>query len=336
MNGPAQLELRIAAGWPLSRWTDETVVVAVSGGADSVALLRALAALRPPAAGGRLIAAHLNHGLRGEESDGDARFVAELAARLGIESVVSNGDVALSARERGDGVEEAARELRYRFLVDTARSRGARYIATAHTRDDQAETLLQRIVRGTGLAGLGGIPRVRPLDGDTIGLIRPMLMLRRCEIVEYLESIGQPYRIDSSNVDRAYTRNRVRHDLLPLLAQEYNPQVVDALSRLAIQAEELRDFAAALVEPLLRAAVTRSERGAFELDCTALANQPRYLVREVLTTAWNAAGLPLQAMGFDEWEALADLALNGNTAAKRMFPGGVMVERVGARLVIRQ
>ena len=121
---PLQLEVRLAAGWPPSRWAAENIVVAVSGGADSIALLRALAALRPANAAGRLIVAHLNHGLRGDESDGDARFVAELAAALGIECIVSKTDVAAAARERGDGLEAAARELRYRFLIDTARSRG--------------------------------------------------------------------------------------------------------------------------------------------------------------------------------------------------------------------
>jgi tRNA(Ile)-lysidine synthase len=326
-------EARVAAAWPPERWAGEIVIVAVSGGADSIALLRALAALRPVDAIGRLIAAHFNHRLRGDESDGDERFVADLAAKLGIECATASGATADAARERGDGLEAAARELRYRFLIDTARSRGARYIATAHTRDDQAETLLQRITRGTGLAGLGGIARARALDGETIGLIRPLLSVRRSEVEAYLAELGQPYRSDSSNTDRAYTRNRVRHDLLPLLEREYNPQIVDALARLATQADELREIASRLVEPLLAKSLVRSAAGLFELDCAALAREPRYLAREAVVRAWTDAGLPLQAMGFDEWDALAEMITTG-APAKRMFPGGVTAERNGTRLTV--
>lgn len=331
---PLPLEARLAAGWPLPRWTEETVVVAVSGGADSIALLRALAALRSEDAGGQLVVAHLNHGLRGAESDRDAGFVVQTACELGLRAIATKHDVGLAAQDRGDGVEEAAREMRYRFLIETARSVGARYIATAHTLDDQAETLLQRIVRGTGLAGLAGIPRVRGVDGATIGLIRPMLMVRRSEVLEYLAQLGQTFREDSSNTDRAYTRNRVRHDLLPQLARDYNPKVVEALARLAKQAEELREFTATLVEPLLRAAIVHAEPGRFEIDCSALAEEPRYLVREVLAAAWHEAALPLQAMGFEEWKSLAEM-IAGDAAAKRMLPGGVVAERVGSRLSVR-
>lgn len=333
-GSPLALERRIAAEWPPERWSGDVVVVGVSGGADSIALLRALAALRIEAAGGRLVAAHLNHGLRGDESDGDAAFVAQVAGELGVEAIVSRGAVAEAARERGDGVEAAARDLRYRFLIDTARSVGARVIATAHTRDDQAETILQRIVRGTGLAGLGGIPRARPLADGTIGLVRPMLMLRRSQVVEYLAALGQPYRKDSSNTDRAYTRNRIRHDLLPQLVRDYNPQVVEALARLATQADEVRELVASLVEPLVRRSVVRSRKGTFEIDCRALAGEPRYLVREVVMRAWQESELPQQAMGFDEWDALAEMVA-GEAETKRMMPGGVTAERAGARLVIR-
>lgn len=331
---PVSFEAKVAAAWPPERWSGERVIVAVSGGADSVALLRALVALRRAQATGRLIAAHFNHRLRGDESNDDERFVVDLAAELGIESVTAAGATIEMARERGDGLEEAARELRYRFLIDTAHRCGARYIATAHTRDDQAETLLQRITRGTGLAGLGGIARARGLDGDTLGLIRPMLAVRRSEVLAYLATLGQTYRTDSSNTDRAYTRNRVRHDLLPLLEREYNPQIVDALARLATQADELREVARSLVDPLLAKVLLRSSSGTFELDCSRLACESRYLVREVVISAWTTAGFPLQAMGFEEWDALAEMITNGEST-KRMFPGGMTAERNGARLVVK-
>lgn len=315
-------ERKIATNWPPERWRDEVVLVAVSGGADSAALLRALWRLRPAAAGGRLVVGHLNHLLRGEESDADETFVRNVAAELGLECIVERVGANAAAKQRGDGVEEAARTLRYEFLARAAGTIGARYLATAHTLDDQAETVLQRILRGTGLAGLAGIPKARSAAGGGIGLVRPMLNIRRSEVLEYLASLGHAYREDSSNTDRAYTRNRVRHDLLPQLAREYNPRIVETLAHLATQAEEAQAALRPAVEQLLKASLRRHDADCIELDCAALRRAPRHLVREVLIAAWVEAGLPLQAMGFAEWDALAEMAV-AETPSKRMLPGGV-------------
>jgi tRNA(Ile)-lysidine synthase len=283
-----------------------------------------LAALRPPQCSGRLVVAHANHGLRGAESDADEAFVRRLAAQWNVEAVCERIDVA-QADAAGDGIEAAAREMRYRFLEATACRLAARYIATAHTLDDQAETLLMRIIRGTGIAGLGGIPSARAAAGGSVGLVRPMLDLRRSDVLDYLRELEQPYRDDSSNVDLAYTRNRVRHDLLPKLAADYNPRIVEVLANLATQAEDVREALRPAVEALSQQSAVRVGNGAFELDVEALRTAPVHVVREVLVAAWTAAGLPLQAMGFAEWNALAELAL-GEPPAKRMFPGRVTVE----------
>lgn len=333
MPSTSTFERRIATNWPTERWRDEVVLVAVSGGADSVALLQALSRLRPADAGGRLVVGHLNHALRGPESDADEAFVRGLAAELGLECLAERAGVEAAAAERGDGIEEAARTLRYAFLVRTAGTIGARYLATAHTLDDQAETVLQRILRGTGLAGLTGIPKARAAAGGGIGLVRPMLNVRRSEVLEYLASLKQPYRDDSSNADRAYTRNRVRHDLLPQLAREYNPRIVETLANLATQAEEVQAALRPTVEQLLKTSLRRGDATCFEFDCAALCASPRHLVREVLVAAWTEAGLPLQAMGFAEWDALATMAL-ASEPAKRMFPGGVLADRRGAILYV--
>src|SRR5688572_29033082 len=205
-------ELRLATDWPPAAWREVTVIAAVSGGADIVALLRALLAIRQQGAG-RQVAAHCNHRLRGAESEADAAFVADLCRQLGLTCEIGIVDVSQAANS-GDGLEAAAREARYGFLKSVAARHGARYLATAHTADDQAETLLHRIVRGTGLAGLAGIPRVRPLNELTT-LIRPLLGARRSEVLAYLADIGQEYRHDASNLDRRFTRNRIRHELLP-------------------------------------------------------------------------------------------------------------------------
>ena len=167
---PHPLELKLAAAWPPSDWADVTVLVAVSGGGDSVALLRAMTALETGGQG-RICVAHLNHQLR-PDADEDERFVVELSRRLGVACEVERVAVDRLAAQAGDGLEAAARSARYRFLEQAAGRLGARFVATAHTADDQAETILHRIVRGTGVRGLAGMARVRPLGHAT--LIRPL------------------------------------------------------------------------------------------------------------------------------------------------------------------
>ena len=218
--------------WPklgiLFSWRDVTVMVAVSGGADSVALLLALRAITQQVAG-QLVVAHFNHRLRGAESDGDERFVRQLCQHAEIGCTVAHADGALAST--GDGVEAAARQQRYEFLRAAANHRGARYVVTAHTADDQAETVLHRVVRGTGLAGLSGIPISRRLSEMTT-IIRPLLSARRSAVLAYLHDRQQPFREDSSNELVVFTRNRIRHQLLPLLEQQFNPQVVPSLLHL--------------------------------------------------------------------------------------------------------
>ena len=229
------LEEKLANAWSPQAWADVSVLVAVSGGADSVALLRGLWALKHGGVG-QLLVAHFNHRLRGEESDADEEFVCRLARKLGLG--FECGRLESAAMEAcSDGIEEAARSQRYQFLTDTAEKSAARYVVCAHTEDDQIETVLHRILRGTGIAGLSGIPRCRRLS-PAVTLIRPLLEVRRVELVDYLASLGQAYREDSSNLDRRFTRNRIRHDLLPQLAEHYNPGVGEALRRLGHLAGE--------------------------------------------------------------------------------------------------
>jgi tRNA(Ile)-lysidine synthase len=336
MLAPADFEARLSASFPAAQWGEAGVIVAYSAGPDSTALLAGLASLRDRADDdvvrrGGLVAAHFNHRLRGSESDADEAHAVATCAGLEVECVVGRADEAALAAEQGDGVEAAAREARYRFLVDVALGRGLRYIATGHTLDDQAETVLHRLVRGTGIVGLGGIPRARALADDTIGLVRPLLGFRRAEVNDYLQSRGIEFRVDASNDDVAFTRNRLRHELLPLLTRDYNPQIVEALARLATQADELSDVVAELVEPLLVKSLRRADAATCELDCAPLLAVPRYLQRTVLVAAWQQCGWPQQAMGYDEWDALATMIADA-AAPKRMFPGGVTAERAGDAL----
>jgi tRNA(Ile)-lysidine synthase len=307
-------------------------VVAVSGGPDSLALLRALAALRPAGAVGPLVVAHLNHRLRGAEADADEDFVRALHARLaaagpgGLLWRAARADVAGEARRRGAGLEETAREVRYGWLAEVAAEAGAAWVATGHTADDQAETVLHRLLRGAGLRGLAGIPRRRPLRPG-VEVVRPLLEVRRAEVLAYLESLGQDWREDETNADPRHTRNRIRHELLPLLAQRYNPAVVPLLGRLAEQADEACRAAEEEAAGLLREAELPRAGPLLVFDAARLGRAPRRLVREAFRLAWRREGWPLGEMGFAEWDRAAAVALGEAPAAD--LPGGVRVRRRG-------
>jgi tRNA(Ile)-lysidine synthase len=214
----------------------DRVAAAVSGGADSVALVRLLLELKSEL-GIVLSVAHVNHKLRGAESDEDERFVAELARQHELDLHVCEGPVDWNRRsEIGSGIEAAARELRYGFFRQLARAGRVAKIATAHTLDDQAETVLLRIFRGTGIRGLSGIhPRiVFEEQGRAFGEVaRPLLGFRRAALKEFLRECGQDWREDASNFDVAFLRNRVRHRLLPLIAQEFGEAAIEHMGELA-------------------------------------------------------------------------------------------------------
>lgn len=321
---PSTGNVPVAGLWLPEDWQDVTVLVGVSGGADSVALLRALATR----GAGRLVVAHFNHALRGEASDADAAFVARLADELALPYETGR---AMTSAVR-NGLEESARNARYEFFKAAAGRRGARYVATAHTADDQAETVLHRIVRGTGLAGLSGMPRSRPLMHG-VSLIRPLLEIRRADLLHYLEQLGQSFRDDATNRDLGFTRNRLRHDLLPQLAAAYNPQVVEALLRLAQLAGEAQEVIAATVDDLMPHCI-RAEEDCLAIDCRRLAGRPRYVVRELLLAAWRQRRWPEQAMGFAQWDRLADFVLHEKPAVSMTLPGSVRVCREGGILAI--
>ena len=227
----------------------DRVGIAVSGGTDSVALLRLLLELRPEL-GIVLSVVHFNHKLRGNESDEDESFVAQLAREHKLPFHSTSADVKEEAAAQGLSVEAAARELRYGFFQqliepdENGRSQLDK-VATGHTLDDQAETVLMRILRGSGMRGLAGIYPTVDLeeDGDVVGeVIRPMLEVRHRELETYLREIGQPWREDSSNLDPKFTRNRVRRTLLPLLEREFNPAIAQGLSELADIARGEEDY----------------------------------------------------------------------------------------------
>ncbi|MGH9804003.1 MAG: tRNA lysidine(34) synthetase TilS, partial [Candidatus Acidiferrales bacterium] len=246
----------------------QRVAVACSGGADSVALLLLLNELKEPL-GLVLRAAHLNHQLRGAESDGDEAFVRQLAHGLGLECVAERVDVAAQASAQKLNLEEAGREARRDFFESVLGGGRADAVAVAHTLDDQAETVLSRLLRGAGTRGLAGIYPVIEVAGGG-RLVRPLLAFRREELRGYLRSTGQPWREDTSNQSRDRLRNQLRLDALPVLERIAGPHISDHLGRLAEQAREEESLWAALIEERLNELAVSIDPG-YELPVAALA-----------------------------------------------------------------
>jgi tRNA(Ile)-lysidine synthase len=304
-------------------------VVAVSGGPDSVALLHLLVTLRRQGKVGELTVAHLNHQLRGQESDGDEAFVRELAKRINggpLPCLTKSANVANLARVQGGNLENLGRQLRYDWFAEVARAQSAAWVATGHTADDQAETVLHRLLRGTGLHGLGGIPARRELIAG-IQVIRPLLRIRRTDVMTYLEEQKLSFRQDSSNSRLDFTRNRIRRELLPHLAEHYNPGIVDVLCRLADQARETQQQAEHAAATLLAQASLPRAGALFVFDLQQLGRASRHEVREMFRLVWQQERWPQGDMSFDQWDRLAALVFGGPAALD--LPGRIHARRQG-------
>lgn len=432
------LEDELRRNWPPATWSELPILVAVSGGADSLALLRALDRIRLTSTN-QLHVAHFNHGLRGEHSDEDQRFVEALArdlgwscwvgklapsialqpnvnrvrsdsldgsldsrsrqgpdtvanhepnsARAAFQELVAESDhraglgpadqcafirnegplkpavpaeaadqlatmpawasmqveemVPARARhltelvhlpaagpeqhepaEEIDTSEAALRTARYAFLLDAARRVNARFVVTAHTADDQAETVLHRILRGTGLEGLSGIRRTRLLCPE-ITLIRPFLTVTRAQILDYLAELGQAHRHDSSNDDTRFTRNRIRGQLLPQLRKDYQANVSQSLCRLATLASETQTLLQRLADDLAERVKLQRTATGFVLQRQPLRSAEPLVVRQLLLTVWQQANWPRQELDQQRWNELEQQLRLGQEIGQRNLPGRV-------------
>jgi tRNA(Ile)-lysidine synthase len=320
------------------------LAVALSGGADSVALLRALAA-RCSELGLVLHVAHLHHGLRGDEADGDLAFCRNLAAKLGAPFHEARVDAAAlaepdanSGKER-ETIEEAGRRLRYAWFRELMRSGEFDAVATAHTLDDQAETVLAKFLRGAWTEGLAGIAPVLKFPEGPI--LRPLLAARRVDVESYLRTIGQDWREDTSNRRLTFTRNRIRHELLPLL-EGWNPRVRQHLAQMADLARDEETWwraELARVAPQIllpgkpvrgggRAAGSGPAAGK-ALEIRRLSSLAPALQRRLLRHAAEQFGARLD---FSRTEALRLMALSGHAGQKLAFPDGLRAERTAREL----
>jgi tRNA(Ile)-lysidine synthase len=291
------VEASIRSLWPLDSWIHSTAVVGVSGGPDSVALLHALGALSSNKAS--LVVVHIDHGLRGTESDGDREFVENLAAsrNLPCEAVrlSEHRTAALNTSE------EALRKARHRHLRRIAMEHRAAWIVTAHHADDVVETMLHRLLRGSGPRGLASIAPVRTV-APNVRLVHPLLKANRAGIMEYVAANALEYRTDRSNTSQAYTRNRIRHQLLPYLREFAGTPHLD--QRLWQAAQQIRDEHA-LVEAAARtwmAAAHVGEHGIeVEFPANAFSGVEWCVVREGLVQIWHELAWPLQGMTARHW-----------------------------------
>lgn len=301
--------------------------VAVSGGADSVALLRILLELRHEL-GVVLSVCHFNHKIRGPEADADEQFVSDLARQFDLVFHLGSGDAPAYAHNQGISLETAARELRHNWFVELIRDGKASKIATAHTQDDQAETVLMRVIRGAGTRGLAGVAPQQKQKA----LVRPLLGITRKEIEQYLNRLGQNWREDSTNRDLHHTRNRIRHELLPLLERGYNPAIRETLSDLAEVArgeeeyweKEIAALAARLVrsgKPSRSGRSNRQQASTLAVDLAAFRALPLAIQRRLLRTIGENSGVTLEFRHIQELLALTAQSKRGKEV---VLPGGLV------------
>ena len=313
MKSQTGIEQAICESWPLAVWRESTIVIAASGGADSTALIEALLQIRPDPT--RTIVAHFNHALRGAESDADESFVASIAARYGLECIAKRAP----PHEIASPSESGLRKLRHQFLREVAVQHNARWIVMGHQADDQVETFLHHLLRGSGPSGLSGIQTYRTLDA-LVDIVRPLLRVRRFEILEYLRLRDQTYRNDSSNATLDYTRNRIRNELLPSLRSFVNSESLDV--RLLQARELIAEEHAAFVELADRwlakigyateEAVDSSKDSSqgiqhFSAPVAMCRNEPWPIVREALVMIWHRMNWPLREMNHKHWRKLQKL-----------------------------
>ena len=314
----------LAAALPGAGVWDWPVIVGVSGGADSVALVVALVSLaRRAGASGRVLVAHAHHGLR-PEADDDLRFVENLAAELGVEAVSERLGLSDASGNGGEGLEARARRLRYGWLGRLAHERGARHLLVAHTADDQAETILHRALRGTGVAGLAGMKSARRFV-DGVALLRPFLGVRRARLRRFLVERGLSWREDASNADPRFARAFLRHEVLPRLEAAAWPAATLGLVRLGRQAGLLAGAIESAAEYLLDRHARRSVDGVVSVDAAALGGLDRHLLAGVFVALWRREGWPerdMTAAHFDRVVALL-VAADRQERAAACLPGGV-------------
>jgi tRNA(Ile)-lysidine synthase len=306
---------------------DEKIILAISGGPDSIALLYLMNELQAELKCSFHIA-HLNHQLRGEESDADAQFVIEQAQKLNIPITVESIDVKEMIMSK-ESLESGARRIRYDFYERVMFATKANKVAQGHTADDQVETVLMRLLRGSGSQGLSGIPPIR--DNK---YIRPLIEISRKEIEEYLDSINITPRWDSSNLSTEYERNKIRHELLPLIENEYSPNIRNILQQTADILRADDDFLADLTKQAMDTCIKQDKKSLI-INIPIFKNQHIAIQRRILRLAIESLLGDLLRYDFDHIKNLLDLINNRQSGKSISLPRGIIAEKSYENLIIR-
>ncbi|MCE5326954.1 MAG: tRNA lysidine(34) synthetase TilS [Planctomycetaceae bacterium] len=309
-------------------------VVAVSGGADSVAMLSVLRSLSAlPDRDYRLTVAHLNHALRPQAADEEA-FVVELARSWDLPVIHHRADAAAHAQATGQSIETAARELRYEFFAAAATEAHAHAVAVGHHADDNVETVLQRIARGSHLRGLAGIPPLRKMEGAGPTIVRPLLACRRKDIEDYCRRKQLAWCTDESNANTELTRNFIRHELLPLLRTRLNGQADDAILRLSAEAAKTEDYLATRARQAIEASLWSREANAIVLERRPLGTRSRLIQQYAIRIALEDVGVPMQTVTAERINELVETLL-GHGPAVISLPGQFTARRENDSFIIQ-
>ncbi|MBI3087802.1 MAG: tRNA lysidine(34) synthetase TilS [Candidatus Omnitrophica bacterium] len=308
----------------------DRVLVGVSGGPDSVALLHVLAGLRATL-GMALAVVHVDHQLRPDSAD-DAAFVEALARRWQVPATILRRDVRAETSGQGRSLEDAARRVRYDAFLDAARLHSATRLTLAHTADDQAETVLMRLLRGSGLTGLSAIPITRSLEDVTV--VRPLLGIWRTEVLAYLARHRLAFREDATNRDPRFLRNRIRRELLPLLEQAYNPQIKLLLGQLAEQCRTDMGFLQTAAQRHWKRLV-KASNGSLAIRIEAFLQQPSALQRQLIRMALERLQGDLAGFEFRHWREIERLFTTRPVGTLLDLPGRAQLERGRERVIVR-
>ena len=298
---------------------NEHIVLAVSGGPDSIAMLEIINTLIGPDTIKSLnhfnvIVAHLNHSLREDESEQDAQFVLERCQKLGINCIVKRLDINEVAKQTGQSIETAARNARYEFLTEVCRIHNCKYLATAHHADDNAETILHRIIRGTGINGLSGIQPIRYADNsEKITIVRPLIGLTRRQIEKYLETNNITSRNDSSNLSNDYTRNCLRNKLIPEIENSFNPNFKQALNNLGNIAADTSELLNSVAQEDILAAKATLAPGLFMVSLQFFNSLTTSRAGNLLRFAFDNIGMPMADIGFSKIDFIRSECRNEKT-----------------------
>jgi len=299
----------------------DKVLVGLSGGMDSVVLVYSLLALKKEYSLDMLIA-HLDHKFRGKESEADRKFCEALAENLGLEIVSCAIDIPKIAKEKGISPEEAARFERYDFFKRQCKIKNIKHIAVAHNKDDQAETVLMRVIRGTGTAGLGAMNPVKDMEGFII--LRPLIEVTRKEIEDFIKENKLKFRHDSSNDKVIFTRNKVRKELLPYLEKNFNPNVKEVLSNMAENLRLENEFLEKFSNRKFRS-ISNIKNGTVSIDIKKFKKQPEAVRKRILRSALRHVKGDLRRFTYQHWKEMEDLIHNRPTHSKVDLPLGVNV-----------